>query len=78
MLYDGLGNTFYYDAEGREISASPSGGGGLTYTSDGLGQRVQRTVNGTVYDYVFDNQGHENTKATGGFAASGGWPALTF
>jgi RHS repeat-associated protein len=78
LLYDGLGNSSYYDAEGREIVSGQSGGGGATYTYDGLGQRVQRILNTTtVYDYVFDNQGHENTKATGGFAASA-WSNLYF
>ena len=41
-----------------------------SYVTDGIGQRVERTVNGTTYDYAFDNQGHENVKGTAGFA---GW-----
>ena len=41
-----------------------------TYTYDAAGQRVERTVAGTTYDYVFDNQGKENTQGSAGFA---GW-----
>ncbi len=74
LHYDGLGGGWGYDAEGR-VFAYSSISTSASYTSDGLGQRVQRIVNGTTYDYVFDNQGHENTKATGGFAASA-WSEL--
>ncbi|MFZ0800596.1 MAG: RHS repeat-associated core domain-containing protein [Terriglobales bacterium] len=74
LEYDGMGGNWSHDAEGRVFNYSSSSAS-ATYTSDGAGHRVQRIVNGTTYDYVFDNQGHENTKATGGFAASA-WSEL--
>jgi RHS repeat-associated protein len=42
-----------------------------------MGQRVQRAVGGTTYDYVFDNEGHENTKSYGGFTTTN-WSNLYF
>jgi RHS repeat-associated protein len=40
-----------------------------SYTYDGAGKRVERTVNGTTYDYAYDVQGY----ATKGSAGFGGW-----
>jgi RHS repeat-associated protein len=68
LKYDAIGGNWSYDANGRIFGYT--GSVTASYTTDGLGQRVERTVNGTTYDYVFDNQGHEYTKGTAGFA---GW-----
>ena len=69
LFYDGLGGAWSHDSEGR-VFAYSGGSASATYVHDALGQRTHRVVNGTVYDYVFDNQGRENIKDNGGFA---GW-----
>ncbi len=67
LEYDGQGGNWGHDAEGR-VFAYDTSSASDTYTQDAAGQRLERTVNSITYDYVFDNQGHENTK--------GGWPTL--
>ncbi len=76
LFYDGLGGAWSHDSEGR-VFAYSSSSNSATYTSDALGQRTHRVVNGTVYDYVFDNQGRENIKDNGGFSAWN-WSNLYF
>jgi RHS repeat-associated protein len=68
LEYDGQGGNWAHDAEGR-VFAYDTSSASDTYTSDAAGQRLERTVNGLTYDYVFDNQGHENTKGAVGFAS---------
>ena len=68
LKYDALGGNWSFDANGRIFGYT--GSVTASYATDGLGQRVERIVNGTTYDYVFDNNGHEYTKGTAAFA---GW-----
>lgn len=65
--YDDKGNltaygdvSFEYDAFNRLISASGTGPDGQTFSAsyayDALGRRVQKVVNGTETDFVYDGQ----------------------
>lgn len=63
--YDGAGNltgvstkSFVYDAENRQIVANDSvGPASATYTYDGDGRRVTKTVNGVTTIFVYDPLG---------------------
>lgn len=55
LTRDGLGKPFTYDAENRQISAGTTGSTDYTsYTYDGEGRRVRKTVGGTPTLYVYD------------------------
>ncbi len=49
VIVDSTGNTFAYDVENRQTSAS-----GTTYVYDGNGQRVQRTSSSGTSTYIYD------------------------
>jgi RHS repeat-associated protein len=67
VLYDGAGNqlalggaqTFTYDAESRQMSATNTTSGQVTsYVYDGLGERVMKSVGNVVTQYVYDAFGN--------------------
>ncbi len=69
LKYDSAGGNWSFDFEGI-IFGYDSTSEVARYSSDALGQRLHRVLNGVVYDYVFDNEGKENIKYSGGFV---GW-----
>lgn len=50
-------NTYAYDAENRLKSANIGNTGTVTYTYDGEGRRVQKTVGSATTSYVYDGGG---------------------
>jgi RHS repeat-associated protein len=49
--------TVTYDAENRQVAISSSLNGSATYTYDGNGRRVTKTVGGTTTTYLYDATG---------------------
>ncbi len=82
--YDAAGNllsdTFHsytYDAEGRLLTVD---GTVASYTYDAFGQRVRTTVNGTLYDFVY-NAGQAVDKVAGSawlWGHAGGAAGITY
>jgi RHS repeat-associated protein len=78
LTYDAAGNirtwndgsmthTYTFDAEGRLVSMDS---GSVQYTYDVFGRRVEKNVNGTKDDYVYDLSGNVITDMNG---VNGGW-----
>ena len=53
LTTDGLGRTFTFDAEGRQVQAGGTAGS-ITYAYDGEGRRISKTVSGSTNVYVYD------------------------
>jgi RHS repeat-associated protein len=56
LLYDGS-NTLTYDAEGHISTSTSSNGGTTSYTYDGEGVRISKTIGGVETDFVRDLDG---------------------
>jgi RHS repeat-associated protein len=64
MTADGLGYTYFYDAENRLIQVD--NGSAASYKYDAMGRRVTQTTSGASFEYLMDLHGNPVTKLVAG------------
>ncbi len=71
VTYDpGSGNSYKFDAEGNVIEVDRGSIVVANYYYDALNQRVRSVVNGTAYEYVFDQWGRRSAMLNGSTGAA--------